>query len=176
MSESDDMADQDDGSGFLRCFGRQMRLLRGREGLTRAQLGARLGYGDRIASVELDRRIPEPTLIDRAGEVLRAGGVLSAMKEEPYAADLSAHREVIVAARRMDHIDKIPRAPACWGNGTSTEWRVRYAWRQRRRRRRQHRGVCHSPGRVPRRSREGHRLRTGRRRTPRQGRRNRPPR
>ncbi|WP_381794121.1 helix-turn-helix domain-containing protein [Streptomyces niveus] len=83
MSESDGMADQDDGSGFLRCFGRQMRLLREREGLTRAQLGARLGYGeDQIASVELGRRIPKPTLIDQADEVLGAGGLLSAMKEE----------------------------------------------------------------------------------------------
>ncbi|MEV4613582.1 helix-turn-helix transcriptional regulator [Kitasatospora sp. NPDC049258] len=77
------MTEQDDGAGFLRCFGRQLRILREREGLTRSELGARLGYGDdQIASVELGRRIPKPELIDKADEVLNAGGVLRAMKEE----------------------------------------------------------------------------------------------
>lgn len=77
------MAEQDDGAGFLRCFGQQLKLLRERAGLTRAELGSRLGYGeDHITSVELGRRIPKPELIDRADEVLNAGGVLRAMKEE----------------------------------------------------------------------------------------------
>ncbi|MEV7234101.1 helix-turn-helix transcriptional regulator [Streptomyces sp. NPDC051020] len=61
----------------------QLRLLREREGLTRAELGSRLGYGeDQIASVELGRRIPKPEMIDRADEVLGAGGLLVAMKGE----------------------------------------------------------------------------------------------
>ena len=78
-----DVVDQDDGEGFLRCFGRQLRLLREREGLTRPEFGARVGYGqDLIASVELGRRIPKPELIDKADEVLGAGGVLQAMKGE----------------------------------------------------------------------------------------------
>ncbi|GGV35198.1 hypothetical protein GCM10010277_20880 [Streptomyces longisporoflavus] len=77
------MAEQDDGAGFLRCLGQQLKLLRERAGLTRAELGSRLGYGeDQITSVELGRRIPKPELIDRADEVLNAGGVLRAMKEE----------------------------------------------------------------------------------------------
>ncbi|MFF9862329.1 helix-turn-helix domain-containing protein [Streptomyces tendae] len=77
------MVEQDDGVSFLRCFGRQMRLLRERAGLTRRELGSRLGYGeDQITSVELGRRIPKPELIDKADEVLDAGGVLRAMKEE----------------------------------------------------------------------------------------------
>ncbi|MEF9902811.1 helix-turn-helix domain-containing protein [Streptomyces sp. P9-A2] len=77
------MVEQDDGANFLRCFGRQMKLLRERAGLTRGELGSRLGYGeDQITSVELGRRIPKPELIDRADEVLDAGGVLRAMKEE----------------------------------------------------------------------------------------------
>ncbi|MEU3195187.1 helix-turn-helix transcriptional regulator [Streptomyces sp. NPDC006996] len=77
------MVEQDDGASFLRCFGRQMRLLRERAGLTRRELGSRLGYGeDQITSVELGRRIPKPELIDKADEVLDAGGVLRAMKEE----------------------------------------------------------------------------------------------
>ncbi|UKZ09053.1 helix-turn-helix domain-containing protein [Streptomyces viridifaciens] len=77
------MAEQDDGAGLLRAFGRQLKLLRERAGLSRAQLGARLGYGeDLIASVELGRRIPRPELIDRADHELDAGGVLIAMKDE----------------------------------------------------------------------------------------------
>ncbi|WP_342775373.1 helix-turn-helix transcriptional regulator [Streptomyces tateyamensis] len=77
------MADQDDGAGFLRSFGLQLKLLRERRKLSRAELGALLGYGeDQIASVELGRRIPKPEFIDKADEVLDAGGVLKAMKGE----------------------------------------------------------------------------------------------
>ncbi|MFF3768128.1 helix-turn-helix domain-containing protein [Streptomyces sp. NPDC001922] len=73
-----------DGSGaFLRCFGRQLKLFREQAGLTQAELGARLGYGeDQVSAVEQGRRIPKPFLIDTADEVLAAGGVLAAMKEE----------------------------------------------------------------------------------------------
>ncbi|MBL1291605.1 helix-turn-helix domain-containing protein [Streptomyces sp. For3] len=76
--------ERDDGAvGFLRCFGAQLRLLRERKGLTRAELGSLLGYGEaQIASVELGRRIPKPEMIDRADEVLGAGGLLVAMKAE----------------------------------------------------------------------------------------------
>ncbi|MEU7336122.1 helix-turn-helix transcriptional regulator [Streptomyces sp. NPDC007074] len=77
------MAEQDDGVSFRRCFGQQLKLFRERAGLTRAELGSRLGYGeDQITSVELGRRIPKPELIDRADESLNASGVLRAMKEE----------------------------------------------------------------------------------------------
>ncbi|GAA0931333.1 helix-turn-helix transcriptional regulator [Streptomyces thermoalcalitolerans] len=69
--------------GFLRCFGQQLRLLRMSRGLTRAELGAKLGYSeDMITSVELGRRIPRPEFIDRADAVLDAGGLLMVMKEE----------------------------------------------------------------------------------------------
>ena len=79
-----DRQDRDDaGAGFLRCFGRQMKLFREHAGLTQAELGARLGYGeDLISSVEQGRRIPRPELIDRADEVLDARGVLLAMQDE----------------------------------------------------------------------------------------------
>ncbi|WP_086741637.1 helix-turn-helix domain-containing protein [Streptomyces glaucescens] len=70
-------------AGILRCFGQQLRLLRTSRGLTRAELGAQLGYGeDMVTSVELGRRIPRPEFIDRADEVLGAGGLLVVMKEE----------------------------------------------------------------------------------------------
>ncbi|MFK4144334.1 helix-turn-helix domain-containing protein [Streptomyces sp. NPDC004065] len=71
------------GGEFLRCFGRQVKLLREAAGLTQAQLGERVGYGEaQIAAVEQGRRIPKPELIDAADRVLGARGVLVAMKEE----------------------------------------------------------------------------------------------
>ncbi|MFD6025404.1 helix-turn-helix domain-containing protein [Streptomyces griseoluteus] len=71
------------GGDFLRCFGRQIKLLREQGGLTQAQLGERVGYGEaQIAAVEQGRRIPKPDLIDAVDRVLGARGVLVAMKEE----------------------------------------------------------------------------------------------
>lgn len=73
----------DPGNGFLRCFGRQMKLLREAAGLTQAELGAQVGYGEaQIASVEQGRRIPKPELVDAVDRAVGGGGVLSAMKGE----------------------------------------------------------------------------------------------
>jgi transcriptional regulator with XRE-family HTH domain len=64
-------------------FGRQLKLFRERAGMDRAKLGSLTGYSaSTIASFEQARRIPPPKFIDRADEVLAAGGVLSASKEE----------------------------------------------------------------------------------------------
>lgn len=77
-----ELPDRDD-AGFLKNFGRQIKLFRERAGLTQAELGAQLGYGeDQIASVEQGRRIPRPEFIDDADRVLDACGVLKAMKRE----------------------------------------------------------------------------------------------
>ncbi|MFD3560537.1 helix-turn-helix domain-containing protein [Streptomyces sp. NPDC058686] len=71
------------GAGILHVFGRQLKLCRERAGLDRAELGARTGYSaSTIASFEQGRRIPPPKFIDLADEVLDAGGVLRAGKEE----------------------------------------------------------------------------------------------
>ncbi|MCP3766525.1 helix-turn-helix domain-containing protein [Streptomyces sp. MAR25Y5] len=73
----------DSNGEFLRCFGRQMKLLREVAGLTQAQLGAQVGYGEaQIAAVEQGRRIPKPELIDGVDRAVGARGVLMAMKEE----------------------------------------------------------------------------------------------
>ncbi|WP_030145803.1 Scr1 family TA system antitoxin-like transcriptional regulator [Streptomyces violaceorubidus] len=73
----------DPGNGFLRCFGRQMKLLREAAGLTQAELGVQVGYGEaQIASVEQGRRIPKPELVDAVDRVVGGGGVLVAMKGE----------------------------------------------------------------------------------------------
>ncbi len=78
------MAERDDaGAGFLKCFGRQMKLFRELAGLTQAELAKRLNYGeDQVASVEQGRRIPKPEFIDLVDDVLNAHGVLKAMKDE----------------------------------------------------------------------------------------------
>ncbi|WP_324789127.1 helix-turn-helix transcriptional regulator [Streptomyces sp. H51] len=76
-------AEPDSSGDFLRCFGRQMKLLREAAGLTQAQLGERVGYGEaQIAAVEQGRRIPKPELIDAVDRAVGARGVLAAMKEE----------------------------------------------------------------------------------------------
>lgn len=82
-TEAEDGRHEDSGTAFLRCFGRQMKLLREAAGLTQAELGDRVGYGEGlIASVEQGRRIPKPEMIDAVDDALGAGGVLRAMKEE----------------------------------------------------------------------------------------------
>ncbi|MCX5288597.1 helix-turn-helix transcriptional regulator [Streptomyces sp. NBC_00183] len=71
------------GTGILYVFGRQLKLFRERAGMDRAKLGSLTGYSaSTIASFEQARRIPPPKFIDQADEVLGAGGVLSASKEE----------------------------------------------------------------------------------------------
>ncbi len=71
------------GAGMLCVFGRQLKLLRERAGMDRARLGALSGYSaSTIASFEQGRRIPPPKFIDQADDVLGAGGVLAASKEE----------------------------------------------------------------------------------------------
>lgn len=71
------------GGGFLRCFGRQMKLLREAAGLTQTELGAIVGYGEaQIAAVEQGRRIPKPEMVDAVDLAVCARGVLMAMKGE----------------------------------------------------------------------------------------------
>ncbi|MGW2028989.1 helix-turn-helix domain-containing protein [Streptomyces sp. NPDC001811] len=76
-------AEPDSNVEFLRCFGRQMKLLREAVGLTQPQLGSLVGYGEaQIAAVEQGRRIPKPELIDAVDRAVGARGVLVAMKDE----------------------------------------------------------------------------------------------
>ncbi|MBA6439485.1 helix-turn-helix domain-containing protein [Streptomyces sp. GMR22] len=71
------------GSGIVRVFGRQLKCCRLRAGLERPEFASMVGYSvSTIAAYEQGRRIPPPRLIDRADEVLDAGGVLLEMKEE----------------------------------------------------------------------------------------------
>ncbi|MGH3325776.1 MAG: helix-turn-helix domain-containing protein [Streptomyces sp.] len=75
--------ESESGSGILHVFGRQLKLCRKRAGLERPELGAQTGYSaSTIASFEQGRRIPPPRFIDQADELLDAGGVLRAGKDE----------------------------------------------------------------------------------------------
>ncbi len=78
-----DGQEQEAGAGILHFFGRQLKLCRERAGLDRAELGSRTGYSpSTIASFEQGRRIPPPRFIDTVDELLDAGGLLKAGKEE----------------------------------------------------------------------------------------------
>lgn len=85
-SEYDSAADRPDdenGSGVVAAFGRQLKLLRTRAGMDRSEFGSHTGYAaPSIAGFEQGRRIPLAPFIDRADEVLEAGGVLKALKGE----------------------------------------------------------------------------------------------
>ncbi|WP_030899079.1 helix-turn-helix domain-containing protein [Streptomyces sp. NRRL S-474] len=71
------------GKGVVCAFGKNLKTLRLREGLDREEFGRRIGYSAAtVASYEQGRRIPSPRTIDRADEVLGAGGLLSVWKEE----------------------------------------------------------------------------------------------
>ncbi|MER6627476.1 helix-turn-helix transcriptional regulator [Streptomyces sp. NPDC000987] len=85
--ENDDGAgrrpEDEAGRGVVVAFGQTMKTLRLREGLEREEFGRRLGYSaSTIASFEQGRRIPSPRTIERADEVLRAGGLLCLWKEQ----------------------------------------------------------------------------------------------
>lgn len=76
-------AEDEPARGLIGAFGRQLKLLRTRAGLDRAEFGKRVGYSaDTIASYEQGRRVPQPRFIEQADEVLDAGGLLVAMKGE----------------------------------------------------------------------------------------------
>ncbi|MER6629702.1 helix-turn-helix transcriptional regulator [Streptomyces sp. NPDC000987] len=80
------------GTGVVTAFGRQLKLLRVRAGMDRAEFGKRVGYSaDMVASVEQGRRIPQARFIEQADEVLGAGGLLTALKEEVGRAQYPAY-------------------------------------------------------------------------------------
>ncbi|MFD5493007.1 helix-turn-helix domain-containing protein [Streptomyces sp. NPDC127091] len=69
--------------GVVTAFGQTLKTLRLREGLDRQEFGNRLGYSaSTVASFEQGRRIPSPSTIDRADEILNADGLLRLWKEE----------------------------------------------------------------------------------------------
>lgn len=88
MDETDEPGwevDPDDewGLAVVATVGRQLRLRREAVGMRAPDFGVAVGYGeDMIYKLEGGKRIPRPEFLDRADEVLGAGGLLAAMKED----------------------------------------------------------------------------------------------
>ena len=74
---------EDDSGAVIAAVGRQIRLWREAAGLRAVELGAAIGYGEnQVYKVEAGKRIPRPEFLDKADEVLGAGGKLAAMKKD----------------------------------------------------------------------------------------------
>ncbi|GLW44676.1 transcriptional regulator [Streptomyces sp. NBRC 14336] len=77
--------DPDDewGIAVIATVGRQLKLRREAVGMRAADFGKAVGYGeDMVYKIESGKRIPRPEFLDTADGVLRAGGLVSAMKED----------------------------------------------------------------------------------------------
>ncbi|WP_435208222.1 helix-turn-helix domain-containing protein [Streptomyces sp. bgisy034] len=75
--------EDEEAEAVLRTVGRQIKMWREAAGKKQGELGAAIGYGEEmVSSVERGRRIPKPDFLDKADEVLGAGGMLSAMKKD----------------------------------------------------------------------------------------------
>ncbi|MDH6451054.1 MULTISPECIES: helix-turn-helix transcriptional regulator [unclassified Streptomyces] len=77
--------DPDDewGVAVIATVGRQLKLRREAVGMRAAEFGEAVGYGeDLVYKIEGGKRIPRQEYLDRADEVLGAGGLLSAAWED----------------------------------------------------------------------------------------------
>ena len=68
--------DDDEAGAVMKAVARQVKLWREAAGMRpRRTSGAAIGYGEELVStIEGGRRIPRPEFLDRADEVLGAGG------------------------------------------------------------------------------------------------------
>ncbi|CAL9513468.1 helix-turn-helix domain-containing protein [Streptomyces sp. enrichment culture] len=75
--------DDESGAAVVATVGRQLRLRREAAGLRASEFGRLIGYGeDLVYKVEGGKRIPRPEYLDRADGVLKAGGLIAAMKKD----------------------------------------------------------------------------------------------
>ncbi|MGW9426328.1 helix-turn-helix domain-containing protein [Streptomyces decoyicus] len=78
-----DLDPEDESRGVVEAVGRQLKLWREAAGLRAAEFGKALGYGENlIYKIERGVRIPRPEFLDKADEVLVAGGKIAAMKKD----------------------------------------------------------------------------------------------
>lgn len=78
-----DVGIEDDSGPMLVAIGRQLKLAREAAGLKQTEFGELIGYGEnQVYKVEAGKRIPRPEYLDKADEVLNAGGRIAAMKED----------------------------------------------------------------------------------------------
>ncbi|MER7181509.1 helix-turn-helix transcriptional regulator [Streptomyces hyaluromycini] len=75
--------DDDWGVAVIATVGRQLKLRREAVGMRAAEFGEAVGYGeDMVYKVEGGKRIPRQEYLNRADEVLEAGGLISATWED----------------------------------------------------------------------------------------------
>ncbi|WP_414490039.1 helix-turn-helix domain-containing protein [Streptomyces halstedii] len=75
--------DDEPGAAMVATVGRQIKAWREAAGMRAGEFGAALGYGENLVyKVEGGRRIPRPEFLDKADEVLGAGGKLAILKRE----------------------------------------------------------------------------------------------
>jgi len=78
-----DVSPEDEIAPVVESTGRQIRLWREAAGMRVVDFGRAIGYGeDLVRKVERGARIPRADFLDRADEVLNAGGHLKACKED----------------------------------------------------------------------------------------------
>jgi transcriptional regulator with XRE-family HTH domain len=64
-------------TGLFTALGKMLKLLRERKGLTQKEFGQLVGYGpDAVSAMERGVRVPRPELLEKADEILDAGGLL----------------------------------------------------------------------------------------------------
>ncbi|KOV28938.1 helix-turn-helix transcriptional regulator [Streptomyces caelestis] len=75
--------DDDWALAVIATVGRQLRLRREATGMRVCDFAVAVGYGeDLVYKIETGKRIPRPEYLDTADEVLGAGGLIAAMKED----------------------------------------------------------------------------------------------
>lgn len=75
--------EDEQGVAVLAALGRQLRAWREEADIRAPDFGREIGYGeDLVRKVEAGKRIPRPEYLDRADEVLRAGGKIASMKAD----------------------------------------------------------------------------------------------
>ncbi|MFI0716222.1 helix-turn-helix domain-containing protein [Streptomyces inhibens] len=78
-----DVDPEDETQAVVETVGRQLKLWREAAGLRPVEFGAAIGYGENlIYKIERGARIPRPEFLDKADEVLGAGGKIAAMKKD----------------------------------------------------------------------------------------------
>ncbi|MCI3931316.1 helix-turn-helix domain-containing protein [Streptomyces sp. AN091965] len=114
--------EDEEATAALRTVGRQIKAWREDAGMTQAELGAAIGYGEEmVSSVERGRRAPKLVFLEKADEVLRAGGKILAMRKDAEEArypkkvrDLKSLEEeaVDLGAYESHHIHGLLQTPA----------------------------------------------------------------
>ncbi|MFD9878718.1 helix-turn-helix domain-containing protein [[Kitasatospora] papulosa] len=75
--------EDESGAAVVATVGRQLRLRREAAGMRAGEFGTAIGYGeDLVYKVEAGKRIPRAEYLDKADEVLGAGGLIAAMKSD----------------------------------------------------------------------------------------------